>query len=148
MVLCISRKVGGQAVQSLGCYLVLIVLLNNFQCSASVLATTIASVVSPNATGTSEPLCSAVKDIFMQRGIADKDLPANFPIKGESSRRGNAWFTWNPHYSSGSRISNFSPFRTKVSNIKYWFAWKTISAERQEENEISIRNNFATPVRR
>lgn len=92
MVPCISRKVGGRAVQSLCCYFVLIVLLNNFQCSASVLATTIASVVSPNVTGTaSEPMCSAVKDIFTQRGIADKDLPANFPIKGETFRHANAW---------------------------------------------------------
>lgn len=121
MVPCISRKVGGPAVLSLSCYLVLIVLLNNSQCSASVLATTIASVVSPNATGTaSEPMCSTVKDIFTQRGIADKDLPANFPIKGEKFRHGNARLTWNSHYlpSSGARISNFSPF-PQVSNIKY-----------------------------
>lgn len=113
MVPCISRKVGGLAVQSLSCYLVLIVLLNNFQCSASVLATTIASVVSPNVTGSaSEPMCSAVKDIFTQRGIADKDLPANFPIKGETHCfRENAWFTWNSHYSPspGAKISNVSP---------------------------------------
>lgn len=123
MLPCISRKVGGRAVQSLGCYLVLIVLLNNFQCSASVLATTIASVVSPNATGTaSEPMCSAVKDIFTQRGIADKDLPANFPIKGETFLHSNAWlykeFTlfapvWRKNF------SRFPPFRRKVSKIKY-----------------------------
>lgn len=78
---CISRKLFA----SLNCYLVLIVLLNNLQFSASSLSSTVPSVQSSNFSSSHEPICSNVKDILTQRGIADKDLPAKFPIKGEQT---------------------------------------------------------------
>lgn len=85
---CISRKlcIVAKAFHSLGFYLVLIVLLNNLQCSTSALSTTVPSVLSSNFSS-HEPTCSNVKDLFAQRGIADKDLPAKFPIKGENGRQ-------------------------------------------------------------
>lgn len=82
MMPCISSKLS--ALHSLSCYLVLIVLLNNLQCSASALSTTVPSVLSSNFSS-HEPACSNVKDLFSQRGIADKELPAKFPIKGKTS---------------------------------------------------------------
>jgi hypothetical protein len=86
MMPCISRKLSVDlaAFHRLSCYLVLICLLNNFQCSTSALSTTVPSILSTNHSSSgSEPACSNVKDIFSHRGIADKDLPARFPIKGE-----------------------------------------------------------------
>lgn len=81
---CISKFVDSKAFNSFSCYLVLIFLLNNLQCSTSALSTTVAPLVlSSNYTSSHEPVCSNVKDIFVQRGIAEKDLPAKFPVKGE-----------------------------------------------------------------
>lgn len=79
MMPCISKKLN---IDSLSSCLVLMFLLNNLQCSTSALSTTVPSVLSSNFSS-HEPSCSNVKDLFSQRGIADKDLPANFPIKGE-----------------------------------------------------------------
>lgn len=79
MMPCMSQKL---CVVSLNGFLVLIVLLNNLKCSAS---TTVPSVASSNFSS-HEPTCSNVKDILAQRGVADKDLPAKFPIKGERLR--------------------------------------------------------------
>lgn len=84
MMPCISKFVDSKAFNSFSCYLVLIFLLNNLQCSTSALSTTVAPLMlSSNYTSNHEPVCSNVKDIFVQRGIAEKDLPAKFPIKGE-----------------------------------------------------------------
>lgn len=78
---CISKKFSVDG--SLTSCLVLVFLLNNLQCSTSALSTTVPSVLSSNFSS-HEPSCSNVKDLFSQRGIADKDLPAKFPIKGEN----------------------------------------------------------------
>lgn len=88
MLPCISRKfsVHAKAFNSLSYCLVLIFLLNNLQCSTSALSTTVPSVLSSNISSL-EPTCANVKDILTQRGIADKDLPAKFPIKGENKTR-------------------------------------------------------------
>lgn len=86
MMPCISRKlcVGAKAFHCLSHYLVLIVLLNNLHCSTSALSTTVPSTFGGNSSS-HEPVCANVKDIMSQRGIADKDLPVKFPIKGELS---------------------------------------------------------------
>lgn len=86
MMPCISRKfsVHAKAFNSLSYYLVLIILLNNLKFSTSTLSTTVTSVLSSNISS-HEPTCSNVKDILSLRGIADKDLPAKFPIKGENT---------------------------------------------------------------
>lgn len=82
MMPCISRKfIVPKAFDSLSYCLVLIFLLNNLHCSTS--TTTLPSVQGSSSNSSQEPTCTAVKDIFTQRGVADKDLPANFPIKGE-----------------------------------------------------------------
>lgn len=83
---CISARlcVGAKAFR----YLVLIILLNNLQCSTSTLSTTVPSTFGGNFSS-QEPVCSNVREILSQRGIADKDLPAKFPIKGERLNHGN-----------------------------------------------------------
>lgn len=80
MMPCISRKLCVDAKAFY--YLMLIVLLNNLQCSMSALSTTVPSTFGGNSSS-HEPVCSNVKDIMLQRGIAEKDLPAKFPIKGK-----------------------------------------------------------------
>lgn len=81
MMPCISKSVDSKAFSY---YLVLIFLSNILQCSASALSTTVVPLtLSSNFTSTHEPVCSNVKDIFSQRGITEKDLPAKLPIKGE-----------------------------------------------------------------
>jgi hypothetical protein len=85
---CISKSSDSKAFNSFNYYIVLIFLLNNLQLSTSALSTTIVPpVLSSNFTSNHEPVCSNVKDIFSQRGIAEKDLPAKFPIKGEKNQR-------------------------------------------------------------
>jgi hypothetical protein len=88
MMPCISKSVDSKAFSSLGYYLVLIFLLNNLEFSTSALSTTVLpSVLNSNYTSNHEPVCSNVKDIFAQRGIAEKDLPAKLPVKGENRQQ-------------------------------------------------------------
>lgn len=92
MMPCISKSVASKAFHSFSYYLVLIFLLNNLQCSTSALSTTVVpSMLSSNFTSTHEPVCSNVKDIFSQRGITEKDLPAKLPIKGEKRQVQVKW---------------------------------------------------------
>lgn len=64
-------------------YFMLMIIINNFHYSTSSLSTTIPTTLSTNYSS-HEPTCSNVKDLFTQRGIAEKDIPKS-PMKGELS---------------------------------------------------------------
>lgn len=87
MMPCISSKLhaDAKAFHSFSYYLVLIVLLNNLQCSTSALSTTTPSLLNTNHSS-HESACSNVRDILTQRGVADKDIPTKLPMKGESPK--------------------------------------------------------------
>ena len=102
MMPCISKSVNSKAFSSFNYYLVFIFLLNNLEFATCTLSTTVPSLLSPNYTSNHEPVCSNVKDIFAQRGIAEKDLPAKLPIKGE--KRADKKFL--KTFSSASEISS------------------------------------------
>ena len=119
MMPCISRKfIVPKAFDSLSYCLVLFFLLNNLHCTTS--STALPSVQGLN-TSSHEPSCTNVKDIISQRGIADKDLPAKFPIKGEKrlTIATSVFCKVNPHRIEHQTPPTF-PSVTDVSlNIKY-----------------------------
>lgn len=79
-MMCISSR-NMRKLCSISCYLTLIVLFNNLNLSTSALSTTVPSTLSTNYSS-HEITCSNVKDFFMQRGIAEKDITRT-PIKGK-----------------------------------------------------------------
>lgn len=110
MMPCISKKF---SVNNLSSCLVLVFLLNNLHCSTSALSTTVPSVLSSNFSSL-EPSCSNVKDLFSQRGIADKDLPAKFPIKGENCFKFTIEFDMETYKKLSSELK-FTPGGVRVS---------------------------------
>jgi hypothetical protein len=69
--------------------LVLLIFLTNLQFSTSSLSTTVSTTLSTNFSS-HEPTCLSVKDLFTQRGIAEKDIPKT-PIKGKNFLNFLAW---------------------------------------------------------
>lgn len=76
---CISIKLSMKLIQ----YFILITSL--IKCSTFAMSTTVATSLSTNYSSNHEPICSNVKDLLLQRGIAEKDLPKT-PLKGELTK--------------------------------------------------------------
>lgn len=76
---CLSKSF--KSFRNISCCFMLLIFVNNFNYSTSSLSTTIPTTLSTNYTS-HEPTCANVKDLLIQRGITEKDIPKS-PIKGE-----------------------------------------------------------------
>ena len=80
--MCISNKLIVNSMKGICCQIIILILLSKIQISTSSLSTTSTASLSANFNNSYELTCVGIKELLVQRGINERDIP-KFPIKGE-----------------------------------------------------------------
>lgn len=83
--MCISNKLVVNSMKGICCQIIILILISNIQISTSSLSTTSPASLSANLNNSYELTCVGTKELLVQRGINERDIP-KFPIKGKSKK--------------------------------------------------------------
>lgn len=80
--MCISNKFILNLLNGICCRTIVLILVSLLPISSSSLSTTSPASLSASFNNSHETSCTNIKDLLIQRGIVERDIP-KFPIKGE-----------------------------------------------------------------